>query len=119
MIIERLKTAQSREKSYTDIRRRPLEFVVDDWVYLNISPLNEVMRFFKKGKLSPWYILPYRISKRVTNVTYDLEPPQELEAVHPIFHISMLKKCLYDPSLLVPMENVDIQDNLLNEELPV
>ena len=54
MIIERLKTSQSYEKLYIDFRRRPLEFEVDDWVYLKVSLMNEVMRFFKKGKLSPW-----------------------------------------------------------------
>ena len=92
VIKERLKTAQSRQKSYTDARRRPLEFEVDDLVYLKISPMKGVMRFGKKVKLSPRYIGPYRITKRVSNVAYELELPQELAAVHLVFHISMLKK---------------------------
>ncbi|KAH0738137.1 hypothetical protein KY290_036842 [Solanum tuberosum] len=74
----------SRQKSYTDVRRRELEFDVDDWVYLKVSPMKGVMRFGKKGKLSPQYIGPYRISKRICNATYELELPQELAAVHPI-----------------------------------
>ena len=71
-----------------------------------------VMRFGKKGKLSPRYVGPYKISKRVVNVSYELELPQELEAVHPVFHISILQKCLVDPSLIIPIENVGTQDNM-------
>ncbi|WMV55430.1 hypothetical protein MTR67_048815 [Solanum verrucosum] len=78
-----------------------------------------VMRFGKKGKLSPRYIDPYRISKRVGNVAYELELPQELEAVHPVFHISMLKKCMRDPSLFIPTEDTEINDSLSYEEIPV
>ncbi|KAH0739920.1 hypothetical protein KY290_038625 [Solanum tuberosum] len=83
VIQERLKMAQSRQKSYTDVRRRVLEFEVDDWVYLKVSPIKGIMRFGKKGKLSPRYIGPYRIAKRIDNVAYELELPQELAAVHP------------------------------------
>ena len=93
---------QSRKKSYTDVRIRPLDIEVDDWVYLKVSPMKGVMRFVKKEKLSPRYIGPYRLSKKVGNVAYELELPQELAAVHPVFHVSMLKKCLGDPSLIVP-----------------
>ncbi|WMV24393.1 hypothetical protein MTR67_017778, partial [Solanum verrucosum] len=75
VIQERLKMAQSRQKSYTDVRRRALEFEVDDWVYLKVSPMKGVMRFGKKGKLSARYIGPYRIVKRVGNVAYELELP--------------------------------------------
>ncbi|WMV09839.1 hypothetical protein MTR67_003224 [Solanum verrucosum] len=78
-----------------------------------------VMRFGKKGKISPWYIGPYRISKWVDKVGYELELPSELEAVHLLFHVSMLKKCLRDPSLIVPTENIGIKDSLSYEKLPV
>ena len=77
------------------------------------------MRFGKKGKLSPGHIGPCRISKRVGNVAYELELPQELEAVHLVFHISMLKKCLSDPSLIVPIEKFGVKDNISYEEVPV
>ncbi|KAK4710372.1 hypothetical protein R3W88_004885 [Solanum pinnatisectum] len=77
------------------------------------------MRFGKKGKLSPRYIGPYRISKRMDNVAYELELPQELAAVHPVFHISMLKKCMGDPSLIIPTENIEIKDSLSYEEIPI
>ncbi|WMV42074.1 hypothetical protein MTR67_035459 [Solanum verrucosum] len=78
-----------------------------------------VIRFGKKGKLSPRYIRPYRISKRIGNVAYELELPQELVAVHPVFHISMLKKCMGDPLLIIPTEDIDIKDTLSYEEIPV
>ncbi|WMV51628.1 hypothetical protein MTR67_045013 [Solanum verrucosum] len=78
-----------------------------------------VMKFGKKGKLSPRYIGPYRISKRMGNVAYELELPQELAAVHSLFHISMLKKCMGDTSLIIPTKNIEIKDNLSYEEIPV
>ncbi|WMV58026.1 hypothetical protein MTR67_051411 [Solanum verrucosum] len=78
-----------------------------------------VMRFGKKGKVSPRYIDPYRISKRVGNVAYELELLQELAAVHPVFHISMLKKCMDDPSLIIPTEDIGIKDSLSYEEIHV
>ncbi|WMV32223.1 hypothetical protein MTR67_025608 [Solanum verrucosum] len=77
------------------------------------------MRFGKKGKHSPRYIGPYRISKRVGNVAYELELPQELAAVHPVFHVSMLKKCKGDPSIIIPTEDIGIKDSLSYEEIPV
>ncbi|WMV09624.1 hypothetical protein MTR67_003009 [Solanum verrucosum] len=78
-----------------------------------------VMRFCKKGKLSPRYIVPYKISKRIDNVAYELELPQELASVHPVFHISMLKKCMGDPSLIIPTDDIGIIDNLSYEEIHV
>ncbi|WMV37170.1 hypothetical protein MTR67_030555 [Solanum verrucosum] len=77
------------------------------------------MRFGKKGKLSPRYIGPYRISKRIGNVAYELEVPQELATVHPVFQISMLKRCMGDPSLIIPTENIGIKDNLSYEDIHV
>ncbi|WMV07670.1 hypothetical protein MTR67_001055 [Solanum verrucosum] len=78
-----------------------------------------VMRFGKKGKLSPRYIGPYRIVKRVGNVAYELELQQELAVVHPVFHISMLKKCIGNPTLNLPTEKIRITDNLSYEEIAV
>ncbi|WMV25957.1 hypothetical protein MTR67_019342 [Solanum verrucosum] len=77
------------------------------------------MRFGKKGKLSPRYIGPYRIAKKIGNAAYEWELPQELAAVHPVFHISMLKKYMGDPSLIISIENFEINDSLSNEEIPV
>ncbi|WMV46330.1 hypothetical protein MTR67_039715 [Solanum verrucosum] len=63
-----------------------------------------VMRFVKKGEFSTRYIGPYKISKRIGNVAYELKLPSELAAVHLVFHISMLKKCMGDPHLLFSSE---------------
>ncbi|XP_049392040.1 uncharacterized protein LOC125856518 [Solanum stenotomum] len=68
LIKERLKTAQSLQKSYVDVRRRDIEFQVDDWVFLKVSPMKGVMRFGRKGKLSPRYIGPYKVIRRVGQV---------------------------------------------------
>ena len=78
-----------------------------------------VMRFGKKGKLSPRYIGPYRIIRRVGQVAYELELPSELESVHPVFHVSMLRKCIGDPTRVVPTDDVQITEDLSYEEIPV
>ncbi|WMV59082.1 hypothetical protein MTR67_052467 [Solanum verrucosum] len=78
-----------------------------------------VMRFGKKGKFSHRYIRPYQIAKRIGKVDYELELPQELVLVHPVFHVSMLKKCMRDPSLIIPSEDIGIKDSLSYEEIPV
>ncbi|WMV16933.1 hypothetical protein MTR67_010318 [Solanum verrucosum] len=86
---------------------------------MKVSPMKGIMRFGKKEKLSSWYIGPYRIVKRIGSVAYELELPQELAAVHPLFHISMLKKCTGDPSLIMQTKNIEIKDNLSYEEISV
>ncbi|XP_070028766.1 uncharacterized protein [Nicotiana sylvestris] len=116
LIQRHLKTAQSLQKSYSDVRRRDLEFQVDDWVFLKVSPMKGVMRFGKKGKLSPRCIGPYRIMRRIRQVAYELELPQELVVVHLVFHVSMLKKFMGDPSLMVPTEVIGVKDSLSYEE---
>ncbi|KAM3199623.1 hypothetical protein P3L10_031983 [Capsicum annuum] len=119
LIRERLKTAQSHQKSYADIRRRDLEFEVDDLVYLKVSPMKGVKRFVKKGKLSPRYVGPYRILGGVGKVAYELELPADLSSVHPVFHVFLLKKCMDDSAITVPLESTDIQNSLSYEELPI
>ena len=78
-----------------------------------------VMRFGKQGKLSPRYVGPYKILKRIGKVAYELELLAELAAVHPVFHISLLKKCVGDPAFVVPLESVAVKDSLSYEDVPV
>jgi hypothetical protein len=92
-----LKTAQSRQKSYADNRRRELIFEVGDFVYLKVSPMRGMKRFKVKGKLSPRYIGPFKILERKGEVAYQLELPDSLSYVHDVFHVSQLKKCLRVP----------------------
>ena len=87
---ENLRIAQSRYKSYADKRRRELEFNVEDFVYLKVSPLCGTVRFHVKGKLAPRFVVPYKICKRIGKLAYRLELPEELTGVHPIFHVSQL-----------------------------
>ncbi|WVZ72599.1 hypothetical protein U9M48_021032 [Paspalum notatum var. saurae] len=96
-IQENLKRAQSRQKSYSDRRRRPLVFKEGDHVYLQVSPMKGVHRFGVKGKLAPRYVGPFKISEKCGPVAYRLELPPRLAAVHDIFHVSQLKKCLRVP----------------------
>ena len=96
VVVERLKTAQSRQQSYANRGRRHVEFEVGDSVYLKVSPMKGVRRFGKKGKLAPRYVGPFQILERVGEVAYRLELPEKLSAVHPVFHISLLRKHVKD-----------------------
>ncbi|GJV46125.1 putative reverse transcriptase domain-containing protein [Tanacetum coccineum] len=100
-IRQHLQAARDRQRSYANIRRKPLEFQVRDRVMLKVSPRKGVIRFEKRGKLNPWYIRPFKILKRVGPVAYTLELPEELSNVHSTFHVSNLKKCLSDESLII------------------
>ncbi|GKF35295.1 hypothetical protein Tco_0108495, partial [Tanacetum coccineum] len=111
-IKKRLKTARSRQKSYADKRRKPLEFKVGDQVLLKVSSWKGVVRFSRKGKLAPRYVGPFKIVKRVGLVAYRLRLPQELSCVHDIFHVSNLKKCLADSDLQVSLEDIKVDDKL-------
>ena len=96
LIQKRLLMAQSQQKSYADRRRRPLEFEVGDHVFLKVMPKKGVVRFGKRGKLSPRYIRPFEILKRVGIVSYRLALPPSLSGVHVVFHVSMLWKYTID-----------------------
>ncbi|GJR83123.1 putative reverse transcriptase domain-containing protein [Tanacetum coccineum] len=118
-IKERLTTARSRQKSYADKRRKPLEFKVGDRVLLKVSPWKGVVRFGKKGKLAPRYVGPFEIVECVGPVVYRLKLPQELSCVHDTFHVSNLKKCLAEPDVQVPLEEIEIDENLRFVEEPI
>jgi hypothetical protein len=118
MIRENLRTAQSRQKSYADTRRRLLEFKEGDNVYLKVSPIRG-MRFKVKGKLSPCFVRPFLILKRVGEVAYQLELPDHLADVHDVFHVSQLKKCLKVPEEQLPLEDLSVQDDLTYTEYPI
>ena len=78
-----------------------------------------VMIFGKKGKISPRYVCPYKILKRTGKVEYELELPAKLAALHLVFHISLLKKCMGDPASIVPLESVVVKDSFSYEDVPV
>ncbi|GJY75094.1 putative reverse transcriptase domain-containing protein [Tanacetum coccineum] len=118
-IKDRLKVARDRQKSYADKRRKPLEFSVGNYVLLKVSPWKCVVRFGKKGKLAPRFVGPFEIIKKVGPVAYRLDLPEEFDGVHDTFHVSNLKKCLADPTLQVPLDEIRVDDKLNFMEEPV
>ncbi|GKF37177.1 hypothetical protein Tco_0113935, partial [Tanacetum coccineum] len=105
-IKDRLKAARDCQKSYADKRMKPLEFSLGDYVLLKVSPWKGVVRFGKKGKLAPRFVRPFEIIEKVGHVAYQLDLPEELNSVHDTFHMSNLKKCLADPTLQVPLDEI-------------
>ncbi|GJU97381.1 putative reverse transcriptase domain-containing protein [Tanacetum coccineum] len=133
-----LRFARDRQKSYADKRRKPLEFSVGDYVLLKVLPwkvlasirlatalkkplefsvgdyvlLKVSLRFGKKGKLTPRFVIPFEIIEKVVPVAYRLDFPEELNGVHATFHVSNLKKCLADPTLQVPLDEIRVNAKL-------
>ena len=112
----RLENAHNRQKSYADKRRRPLEFQVGDAIFLKVSPLKGVMRFEKKGKLSPRYVGSFEITKQIRIVAYKLALSPYLSTVHNVFHLSMLKTYLSDPSHVLTKESIEFHEDRTYEE---
>ncbi|KAH9751613.1 hypothetical protein KPL71_014358 [Citrus sinensis] len=119
LIRDRLKVAQDRQKSYADKHRRELEFEVGYRVFIRISPWKEVLRFRKRGKLSPRYIGPYEIIERIGPLAYRLALPPKLSRIHDVFHVSMLRKYIYDPSHVLSKQPIQLKEDLTYEEEPV
>ncbi|GKB55538.1 putative reverse transcriptase domain-containing protein [Tanacetum coccineum] len=118
-IKSRIQAARDRQKSYADIRRKPLEFQIGDKVMLKVSPWKGVIRFGKWGKSNPRYIGPIKIIAKVGTVAYRLELPEQLSRVHRTFHVSNLKKCMADEPLTLPLDEIQIDDKLHFIEEPV
>ncbi|XP_022155143.1 uncharacterized protein LOC111022284 [Momordica charantia] len=112
-------TAQSRQKSYADVRRRALENDVGDHVFLRVAPVKGVLRFGMKGKLSPRFIGPFEIFERIGPVAYWLALPPSLNAVHNVFHVSMLRKYVHDPSHVLDYEPLQVDETLCYKEVPI
>ncbi|GJT43023.1 hypothetical protein Tco_0951738 [Tanacetum coccineum] len=106
-------------KSYADKRRKPLEFSVGDYVLLKVSRWKGVICFGKKGKLAHRFVGPFEIIEKVGPVAYRLDLPEELNGVHDMFHVSNLKKCLADPTLKVPLDEIRVDAKLNFMEGPV
>jgi hypothetical protein len=111
--------AQSRQKSYTDKRRRPLEFEVGDHVYLQVSPMKGVHHFGIKGKLAPRYIGPYPILDKYGPTSYQVELPSKLSGVHNVFHVSQLKRCLKPPTDVVIKDTIPLEPDLTYKTYPI
>ena len=118
-IRERLKVATNRHKSYTDMKRKYIHYEVGEKVFLKVSPWKKVMKFRKNGKLSPRFIGLYEIIKKVGPVAYRLALPPDLEKIHNVFHVSMLRRYRSDPTHVVSSETIELRPDLTYEEEPV
>ena len=119
VVRDNLKIARDRQKIYADNRGRDLQFEIGDRVSLKISPWKGVLRFGKWAKLSPRYIGPYEIIARVGPIAYILDLPPKLSKVQNVFHVSMLRKYIPDPSRVLRDQPVELNDNLTYKEQPM
>ncbi|GJT26433.1 hypothetical protein Tco_0906708 [Tanacetum coccineum] len=118
-IKQRMQAARDRQKSYADLKRKPMEFQVEDKIMLKVSPWKWVVRFGKRGNLNPRYVGPFKVLEKVGEVAYKLKLPEELSRVHNTFHVSNLKKCYADEPLAVPLDGLHFDDKLQFVEEPV
>ena len=107
-IRQRLRAAQDRQRSYADQRRREVSFAPGDHVFLKVSPTKGSVRFGQRGKLSPRYVGPFEVLERVGEVAYRLALLPRLLAVHPVFHVSLLRRYVSDPSHQISFEELEL-----------
>ncbi|GKE09982.1 hypothetical protein Tco_1413533 [Tanacetum coccineum] len=107
-----MQVARDRKKSYSDLKRKPMEFQVGDKVMLKILPWKGVIRFGKRGKLNPRYVGSFKVLEKVGSIAYKLKLPKELSRVHNTFHVSNLKKCYVDKPLAVLLDGLHFDDKL-------
>ncbi|KAK6121747.1 hypothetical protein DH2020_044510 [Rehmannia glutinosa] len=110
---------RDRQKSYADPKRKELQFVVGEKVFLRVSPTKGIFRFGKRGKLNPRYVGPYEVLERVGRVAYRLALPPAMSGIHNVFHVSMLRRYMLDPSHVVNYETIELDRQLSYEEKPV
>jgi len=114
-----MQASHSRQKAYTDRMRRPLEFATRDHVFLRVTRTTSVRRALRLRKLSPMFLGPYQISRRIGPVAYEIALPPQLENLHPVFQVSQLRKYVFDPSHVLEVEDVQIREDLTIEVPPV
>ena len=119
MIREILKVAADRQQSYADLKRKDIQYEISEKVFLKVSPWNKVIRFGRKGKLSPRFIRSYEVIEKVGPMAYRLALPPELEKIHNVFLVSILRRYRSDPSHVVSLEIIELCPDLTYEEEPV
>ena len=111
LIQQRLKTAQSYQKSYVDVWRRDREYKVGGHVFIKVTPMKVQTRFRVKGKLAPRYIGPYEVLEKINLVTYRVVLPPMMENMHNVFHVSMLRDYLRDPLHVIELTHVLLKED--------
>ncbi|XP_015169226.1 uncharacterized protein [Solanum tuberosum] len=119
IIKDRLKISSDRQKSYADLKRRDIEYQVGPVVLLKVSSWKKIMRFGQKGNLRPQFIRPYEILERVGPVAYKLALPPELDNIHNVFHVSILRRYRSNPSHVLPAESIEVNPDLTYNEEPI
>ncbi|XP_027922703.1 uncharacterized protein LOC114180588 [Vigna unguiculata] len=119
MVRDKMQASQSSQKAYADRRRRPLEFATGDHVLLRVTQTTGVGRALRSRKLSPKFLGPYQISRRIGPVTYEIALPPQLANLHPVFHVSQLRKYVFDPSHVLEADDVQIREDLTMEVPPI
>ena len=119
LIRERLRVSQSRQKNYADNHRRELELQVGDFIFLKVSPWRGAICIKGRGKLSPRYVGPFEVTERIGSCTYRLLLSKELSRIHNVFHVSNLRKYIADPSHVLHTSELEVQENLSYEEMPI
>nr|GEY88796.1 putative reverse transcriptase domain-containing protein [Tanacetum cinerariifolium] len=114
-----MQAARDRQKSYADLKRKPMEFQVGDKVMIKVLPWKGVVRFGKQGKLNPMYVGPFKVLEMIRDVSYKLDLPKELSRVHNTLHVSNLKKFHADEPLAVPLDGLHLYDKFHFVEKPV
>jgi len=119
MIQEKMKASQSRQKSYHDKRRKDIEFQVGNHVFLRVNPITGVGRALKCRKLTPRFVGPFEIVEKIGVVAYRITLPLSLSNLHDVFHVSQLRKYVYDESHVIQVDELEVRDNLTIETWPV
>ncbi|XP_073304087.1 uncharacterized protein [Primulina huaijiensis] len=123
VVREKLKAAQDRQKSWADLKRRPVEFNIGEKAYVKVSPMKGVVRFSKARMLNPRYVGPFEILEKVGTLAYRLALPPNMSRIHNVFHVSQLRKYISDPSHVLEAEPLMIESNLGEglkyEEVPI
>jgi len=119
MIQEKMKTSQSRQKSYHDKRRNDIEFQVGHHVFLRVNPVTGVRRALKCRKLTPRFVGPFEIVEKVGAVAYRIALLPSLSNLHDVFHVSQLQKYVYDESDVIQVDKLEVRDNLTVKTWPV
>jgi len=119
MVRDRMQASQSRKKAYADRRRRPLEFATGDHVFLRVTRTTGVGRALRSRKLSPKFLDPYQISRRIGPMAYEIALPPQLANLHPVFHVSQLRKYVFDSAHVLEDEDIQIRKDLTVEVPPI
>ena len=115
---QRLKAASDRHKSHVNLKRKDIVYEVGDKVFLKVLSWRKILRFGKRRKLSPRFIGSYEILEIIGLVAYGLALPPELAKLHDVFHVFILRKYRSDESHILPVQEVQVQQDFSYDEEP-